>query len=232
MSKAAVSASPPPSSSYVMMFSRTSSSSSGDKESRFWRRSDSDRALTAGKQKWGILRHWRKIGRRLMKEGDGGRSHRGNKMEGGRVEQGREEKIIQTKRWNTQRQNKYRRGLGLGGWNIISAGCMPPFCNWLWAKARHLGALFSYDSMTLIPYSQSRKLHLTLSYGTEANYSCYSKTVQHRQIHPETRNWSAVAMLEELIGEILFIVYTALVKSSVLLPCCACCVSVKVQHDS
>ncbi|KAF3858624.1 hypothetical protein F7725_011825 [Dissostichus mawsoni] len=49
----AVSASPPPSSSYVMMFSRTSSSSSGDRESRFCRRRDSDRPLTAAEGRWG-----------------------------------------------------------------------------------------------------------------------------------------------------------------------------------
>lgn len=34
------------------------------------------------------------------------------------------------------RQNRYRRSLWLVGWCIISAGCMPPLWNWLWAPAR------------------------------------------------------------------------------------------------
>lgn len=121
MSKAAVSASPPPSSSYVMMFSRTSSSSSGDRESRFWRRNDNDRALTA-EQRWQrekmILRHRREIGR-IMNKGERGRGHRGNK--GKEVEWARQ-KISGRQRGETQRQNKYRRSL---------AACMPPLCNWL-----------------------------------------------------------------------------------------------------
>ena len=164
MSKAAVSASPPPSSSYVMMFSRTSSSSSGDRESRFWRRSDNDRALTAAEAgRRGSRRYWgegeKLEEKRMMSKGEGGRSHRGNK---GKEEEGAQgESLRQTKRWGTRRQNNRWGSLRLESCCIISAGCMPPLCNWLWTPARQMDASLSHDFFILIPYSQSRGPCLT-----------------------------------------------------------------------
>lgn len=131
-----------------------------------------------------------------MNRGEGGRSHRGNKgkEEEERVSKG--EHLRQTKRWDTQRQTKYKRSLGLEGWYIISAGCMPPLCNWLWALARQMDGLFSHDSMTLIPYSLSRELHLTQGCGWRTRLwwlfdSCPTRLIK---IHPERWVWSAIVM--------------------------------------
>lgn len=42
------------------------------------------------------------------------------------------------------RQSQSRGGLGLQCWCIISAGCMPALCNWLWASAILPGLCFFY----------------------------------------------------------------------------------------
>lgn len=64
---------------------------------------------------------------------------------------------------------RIQRVLGLEGWYIISADCMPPLGNWLWAPASQMDALLSHDSMTLIAYSQYRELNFTLDCGNEPN---------------------------------------------------------------
>jgi len=67
----------------------------------------------------------REIGKGMMNNGEGA------EVTGEIKERKVEERMRDAcrQRGGTQRQNEHRRGLMLAGWYIISAGCMPPFCN-------------------------------------------------------------------------------------------------------